>query len=84
MTTLSPEERTDELKWIARLVFGVGLVMGLCGRDDLGLVAFVVAFVVAHPGRQRLAAFPSQAKLDELRPDRPPCACFRHVAYFSQ
>ncbi len=27
--------------------------------------------IVAHPGRQRLAAFPSLAKLDELRPDCP-------------
>ena len=41
---LSPEERADELQWIARLVFAAGLVMGLCGREDLGLVAFVVAF----------------------------------------
>ena len=46
MTTLSPDERAVELKWIARLVFAAGLVMGLCGRDDLGLVAFIVAFVV--------------------------------------
>ena len=46
MTTLSAEERAAELKWIARLVFAAGLVMGLCGRDDLGFVAFVVAFVV--------------------------------------
>lgn len=46
MTTLSPQERTDELKWIVRLVFAAGLVMGLCGRDDLGFVAFVIAFGV--------------------------------------
>ena len=46
MTTLSPEERAAELQWIARLVFAAGLVMGLCGREDLGLGAFVVAFVV--------------------------------------
>ena len=45
MTTLSPDERADELRWIVRLVFAAGLVMGLCGREDLGLVAFVVAFV---------------------------------------
>lgn len=44
MTTLSPEERADELRWIARLVFGVGFVLCVCGRDDLGLGAFVVAF----------------------------------------
>ncbi len=46
MTTLSPDERAAELKWIARFVFGVGLVMGLWGREDLGLAAFVVASVV--------------------------------------
>lgn len=46
MTTLSPEERAAELQWIARLVFAAGLVTGLCWREDLGLVAFVVAFVV--------------------------------------
>ena len=44
MTILSPEERADELQWIARLVFAAGLVMGLCGRDDLGFLAFVLAF----------------------------------------
>ncbi len=46
MTTLSPEERAAELQWIARLAFAAGLVMGLCGREDLALVAFVVAFIV--------------------------------------
>jgi hypothetical protein len=35
MITLSPDERAAELKWIARLVFAAGLVMGLCGREDL-------------------------------------------------
>lgn len=40
---LSPDERAAELQWIARLVFAAGLVMVLCGRDDFGLVAFVVA-----------------------------------------
>jgi EamA domain-containing membrane protein RarD len=45
MTTLSPEERAAELKWIARLVFAAGLAMGVWGREDLALVAFVVAFV---------------------------------------
>ena len=40
---LSPDERAVELQWIARLVFAAGLVMGLCEREDLGLVAFVVA-----------------------------------------
>lgn len=46
MTTLSPEERADELRWIGRLVFAAGCVLCLCGRDDLGLGAFVVAFLV--------------------------------------
>jgi hypothetical protein len=46
MTMLSPEERAAELQWIARIVFAAGLVMGLCGREDLGLVAFVVALLV--------------------------------------
>ena len=46
MTTLSPEEASNELRWIARLVFGVGLALGLFGRDDLGLVAFILAFFV--------------------------------------
>ncbi len=46
MTTLSPEERAAELQWIARLVFAAGLVMGLFGREDLALVAFVVALFV--------------------------------------
>ena len=45
MTTLSPEERAAELQWIARLVFAAGLVLGLCGREDFALVAFVGAFV---------------------------------------
>ena len=40
---LSPEERAAELQWIARLVFAAGLVVGLCGRDDLVLVAFIAA-----------------------------------------
>lgn len=44
MTQLSPDERAAELQWIARFVFAAGLVMVLCGRDDLGLVAFVAAF----------------------------------------
>ena len=43
---LSPQERAAELQWIGRLVFAAGLVVGLCGREDLGLVAFVVAFFV--------------------------------------
>ncbi len=43
---LSPDERADELQWIARLVFAAGLVVGLCGRDDLGLVALILAFFV--------------------------------------
>ena len=41
---LSPDERAAELQWIARLVFTAGLVMGLCERDDLVLVAFIAAF----------------------------------------
>ena len=44
--TLSPEERAAELQWIARLAFGVGCVLCVCGRDDLGLLAFVVAYLV--------------------------------------
>lgn len=46
MTTLSPEERADELQWIAGLVCAVGCALCLCGRDDLGLGAFVLAFFV--------------------------------------
>ncbi len=43
---LSPEERADELQWIARLVFAAGFVLCLCGRDDLGFVALILAFFV--------------------------------------
>ncbi len=46
MSTLSPEERADELRWIARLALGVGCVLCLYGRDDLGVVALVVGFFV--------------------------------------
>jgi len=41
---LSPDERADELQWIARLVIAAGLILCVCGREDLGLVAFIVAF----------------------------------------
>ncbi len=44
--TLSPEERAAELQWIARLAFGAGCVLCAYGRDDLGIVAFVVAYLV--------------------------------------
>ena len=43
MTTLSPEERAAELQWIGRLVFAAACILCICGRDDLGLAAFVVA-----------------------------------------
>ena len=43
---LSPDERAVELQWIARLVIAAGLILCVCGRDDLGLIAFVVAFFV--------------------------------------
>ncbi len=46
MTQLSRQERADELQWIAGLVCAVGCALCLCGRDDLGLVAFVVALLV--------------------------------------
>lgn len=46
MTMLSPEERAAELQWIAGLVCAVGCALCLCGRNDLGLVAFVVALLV--------------------------------------
>lgn len=44
MTTLSPDERAVEMQWITRLVFAAGLILCVCGRDDLGVVAYVVAF----------------------------------------
>jgi hypothetical protein len=46
MTALSPDERAAELQWIVRLVFAAGLALCLWGRDDLGLVAFAMAFFV--------------------------------------
>lgn len=43
MTELSPDERADESRCIARVVFIVGFVLSLCGYDDAALGAFAVA-----------------------------------------
>lgn len=44
MTTLSPDERADELRCIAYLLCIAAVGLLLAGHDDYALAAFVAAF----------------------------------------